>query len=126
MTDLVGLAIIMPAPCPRCHGTAATIGAGRGEHAASLMCVCGQHRGWMGPQSYGFIAATVRQFGRPTEPINAPADLSLTVPAGGPYGFVRSIYTDAGGWMKRDSSCVTATPAPGGVATAPSTPKNES
>ena len=61
---LVGLAIIMPTPCPRCHGTAATIGAGRGPHAASLMCACGQHLGWMSKQSHAFIAETVRQFGR--------------------------------------------------------------
>ena len=43
VTDLVGLAIVMPAPCPRCNGTAATVGAGRGPHCASLMCVCGRH-----------------------------------------------------------------------------------
>jgi hypothetical protein len=109
VTDIVGLAIVMPSPCPRCTGTAANIGTGRGPHAASLMCACGQHLGWMGPRTHAFIAATVRQFGRPTEPINAPFD-QPTVPAGGPYGFVRSIHTDGGGRMRRNN-CVTASGA---------------
>ena len=74
--------IVMPAPCPRCNGTAATIGAGRGPHCASLMCVCGRHLGWMSRQSHGFITATVRQFGRPTEPIRICASAQTTAPLG--------------------------------------------
>ena len=79
---LVGLAIEMPAPCPRCNGTAATVGAGRGPHCASLMCVCGRHLGWMSRQSHSFIAETVRQFGRPTEPIRIRASAQMAAPSG--------------------------------------------
>ena len=73
-TSLVGLAIVVPTPCPRCNGTAATLGAGRGPHKA-IMCTCGRHGGWVSQASYNFIAETVRLFGRPTEPIRirAPA-----------------------------------------------------
>jgi hypothetical protein len=106
-SPLLGLRVQMPMECPRCKGTAATIGAGRRGRLASLMCVCGQHLGWMGPQTHAFVTAIVHHFGRPTEPINAPADAALTIPAGGPYGFVRTIWTDVGGWMRRDN-CVTA------------------
>jgi hypothetical protein len=66
---VVGLAIVMPTPCPRCRGVAATIGAGRGPHLASLMCTCGRHLGWMSADTFTFTTAIVRQFGRPTEPI---------------------------------------------------------
>ena len=66
---LVGLRIFMPTPCPRCSGVAATTGAGRGPRCASLMCGCGRHLGWMSANSFTFITAIVRHFGRPTEPI---------------------------------------------------------
>jgi hypothetical protein len=82
MTDLIGIAVVMPAPCPRCNGTFAAIGAGRGPHAASLRCACGRHLGWMSKESHGFIAATVRQFGRPTEPIQIRAPARTTAPSG--------------------------------------------
>ena len=67
--SLVGLAIRLPEPCPRCSGHDAVIGAGRGPHKASVMCVCGRHLGWMSLATFNFIYATVQQFGRPTEPI---------------------------------------------------------
>ena len=66
---LVGLAITLPEPCPRCSGHAAVIGVGRGPHKASIMCVCGRHLGWVSMATFNFIAETVRQFGRPSEPI---------------------------------------------------------
>jgi len=66
----IGLAITMPEPCPRCDGHDAVIGAGRGPHKASIMCVCGRHLGWMSVPTVNFIAETVRQFGRPSEPIS--------------------------------------------------------
>ena len=68
-TTLVGLAITLPEQCPRCSGHDAVIGAGRGLHKASIMCVCGRHLGWMSMPTFNFIAETVRQFGRPSEPI---------------------------------------------------------
>ena len=66
---LVGLAIRLTEPCPRCSGHDAVIGAGRGPHKASVMCVCDRHLGWMSLATFNFIYATVQQFGRPTEPI---------------------------------------------------------
>jgi len=66
---LVGVSVTMPAACPRCRGTSATVGAGRGPHAASIMCACSRHLGWMSRESFDFITETVRQFGRPTSPI---------------------------------------------------------
>jgi len=67
--DLIGLAVRMPTPCPRCRGTHASVGAARGPHAASLMCVCGRHLGWASHETFAFLDATVRRFGRPTSPI---------------------------------------------------------
>ena len=43
-SPLVGLAVTLPDQCPRCRGHDAVIGAGRGPHKASIMCVCGCHR----------------------------------------------------------------------------------
>ena len=69
-SDLVGLAITLPQPCPRCSGHDAVIGTGRGRHRASIMCVCGRHLGWMSTVTFNFISETVRRFGRPSEPIS--------------------------------------------------------
>ena len=68
--ELIGLAITVIEPCPRCSGCDAVIGAGRGPHKASFMCVCGRHLGWMSVATFEFIAEIVRQFGRPSEPIS--------------------------------------------------------
>ena len=67
-SDLVGLAITLPEQCPRCGGHDTWIGAGRGQHEASIMCVCGRHLGWLSTATFNFINATVQQFGRPSEP----------------------------------------------------------
>jgi hypothetical protein len=67
--ELVGLAITLPESCPRCGGHDAWIGAGRGPHKASVLCVCNRHLGWLSIATFNFIAETVRQFGRPSEPI---------------------------------------------------------
>jgi hypothetical protein len=69
-TTLVGLAITLPERCPRCSGHDAVIGTGRGPHKASIMCVCSRRLGWMSVATFNFIAETVRQFGRPSEPIS--------------------------------------------------------
>ena len=69
-TTLVGLAIALPEQCSRCSGNDAVIGAGRGPHKASIMCVCGRHLGWMSIATFNFIAETIRQFGRPSAPIS--------------------------------------------------------
>jgi hypothetical protein len=86
---LVGWSVRMPAPCPHCYGVAATIGAGRGPHSASLRCGCGRHLGWMSAETFTFITAIVRQFGRPTEPIvvrfgAAPLGASAVPPTDAP------------------------------------------
>ena len=66
---LIGVCVTAPVRCPRCHSTAAVIGAGKGPHCAALMCVCGRHCGWISTASLNFISETVRRFGRPTDPI---------------------------------------------------------
>lgn len=68
-TALVGLAITLPEQCPRCNAHDAVIGAGRGPHKASIMCVCGRHLGWMSTETFNFIHTAIQQCGRPTEPI---------------------------------------------------------
>jgi hypothetical protein len=70
MSELVGLAINLPEPCPRCGGRAAVIGAGRGPHRASLLCACGRHHGWVSTATYTFVAEIVTRFGRPSEAIS--------------------------------------------------------
>ena len=69
-SNLVGLAITLSEPCPRCRGHDAVIGAGRGPHKASIMCVCGRHLGWMSIATFNFTAEIVRRFGRPSTPIS--------------------------------------------------------
>jgi hypothetical protein len=66
---LHGLALRLPDSC-RCGATTATIGEGRGPHAASLRCAnCATHRGWLSRKTHSFIAETVSLCGRPTTPI---------------------------------------------------------
>jgi hypothetical protein len=67
--NLVGLAITLPECCPRCSGHSAVVGAGRGPHAAAILCLCGRHLGWMSREAFSFFNETVRRFGRPTTPI---------------------------------------------------------
>ena len=67
--NLIGLGVTLPESCPRCGGRDAVIGAGRGPHNASIMCVCGRHLGWLSAATFNFIAETVTHFGRPSEPI---------------------------------------------------------
>ena len=91
--SLVGLAITLPEQCPRCRGHDAVIGAGRGPHKASIMCVCGRHLGWLSITTFNFIAETVRQFDRPSEPISVnrkpptgEADVKSPITANAPKG----------------------------------------
>jgi hypothetical protein len=68
-TTLVGLALTLPECCPRCSGHSAVVGAGRGPHAAAILCLCGRHLGWMSREGFSFLSETVRRFGRPTSSI---------------------------------------------------------
>lgn len=53
-----------------CCENIATIGAGKGPHAAELRCsVCGNHRGWLPKQALDFVSAVAEQFGAGTDPI---------------------------------------------------------
>jgi hypothetical protein len=95
--DLVGLAITLPEQCSRCGSHDAWIGAGRGPHRASVLCVCGRHLGWLSIATFNFINATVQQFGRPTEPIcvnrqRATADVSRPVNANATIGECNGEY----------------------------------
>jgi hypothetical protein len=68
---LVGLAARLPdRPCRQCGSVDATIESiGRGPHHGSLRCACGKFRGWLRKETYDFVTATTRQFGKPVEPI---------------------------------------------------------
>src|SRR5262245_25871732 len=67
---LIGRAVEMPSPCSRCRSTSASIGSGRGPHAASLMCNCGNHLGWLPQAAFRFIQKADRTLGAATsEPI---------------------------------------------------------
>jgi hypothetical protein len=64
-----GLLVQMPTPC-RCCAALATIGEGRGPHAAAMLCVeCDVHRGWVSHATHKFLIELINKFGRPTEPI---------------------------------------------------------
>jgi len=67
--NIIGLRVITQNQCPRCRCTAAKLGAGRGPHHASLMCVCGRFLGWISQETFNFVTEVVQRFGRPTEPI---------------------------------------------------------
>jgi hypothetical protein len=78
---LVGLAIKVHEPCPRCRGHDASIGNGRGPHKASIMCVCGRHLGWMSIATFDFVAEIVRLFGRLDQPISVRKPSATTAEA---------------------------------------------
>jgi hypothetical protein len=67
---MIGLAAKMPLPCRDCGSVNATIeSTGTGPHHGSLRCGCGQFRGWLSKQTYEFVTATIRESGKPTEPV---------------------------------------------------------
>ena len=67
---LLDLVVTLPDVCNQCGAAEAVIGAGRGPHLASLRCrACQIHRGWVGQQTYKFLAEIVAKFGRPETPI---------------------------------------------------------
>jgi hypothetical protein len=67
---IVGLPATMPSPCRGCGGINAVIeSTGTGPHHGSLRCNCGQFRGWVSKQTYDFVTATIKQFGKATKPI---------------------------------------------------------
>jgi len=68
---IVGLAARLPdRPCRQCGSIDATIeNTGRGPHHGSLRCACGQFRGWLRKETYDFVTAMTKQFGKPTGPI---------------------------------------------------------
>lgn len=50
-----GLSVRMPTPC-RCGAALATIGEGRGPHAAALLCAeCEAHRAWLSHATHQFL-----------------------------------------------------------------------
>jgi hypothetical protein len=75
--DVLGLLVRLPHPCG-CGSTLFEIAAGRGGHAAGLMCKCGRYRGSISSESYKFLSAVVRLFGCPTAPIEIRASARIT------------------------------------------------
>jgi hypothetical protein len=68
--SLLGLRVARSEPCPKCRSFAAAIGTGKPPHVASLICaVCHRFVAWPPKAEHDFIASTVNEFGRPTEPI---------------------------------------------------------
>ena len=66
---LIGLVVDLQQQC-KCGAYVVVVGAGKGPHLASLRCeACDEHRGWLSQQTHSFISETIKQFGRPTEPI---------------------------------------------------------
>jgi hypothetical protein len=64
------LAKLLDRPCRQCGSVNATIeSTGKGPHHGSLRCGCGQFRGWLRKETYDFVTATIKQFGKPIEPI---------------------------------------------------------
>ena len=69
---VVGLTTTLPdRPCKQCGSVSAVIeSTGRAMHHGSLRCCdCGQHRGWLRKETYDFLTASIKQFGKPAEPI---------------------------------------------------------
>jgi hypothetical protein len=64
-TSLIGLMVILPRQCRACGGVIAIIGSSKGPHQAALHCVCGNHVGWMGKESFNFVCTIIDHFGRP-------------------------------------------------------------
>jgi hypothetical protein len=69
MTNLAGLFVSLPEPCPCCRSHDAVIGAGHGPYKVAIRCICGQPRGRMSDATFHFLTEIVRCFGRPTETI---------------------------------------------------------
>jgi hypothetical protein len=68
---IVGVTATLPdRPCRQCGDIAAVIeSTGKGPHHGSLRCDCGQFRGWLRKETYDFVTASIKQFGKPTGPI---------------------------------------------------------
>jgi hypothetical protein len=68
---IVGLSATLPdRPCGQCGSINVTIeSTGRAMHHGSLRCSCGQFRGWLRKETYEFVTKTIKQRGKPTEPI---------------------------------------------------------
>src|SRR5262245_35480922 len=75
--ELIGLRVMLPAPCPRCCSSIAALGAGKAMHKASVICQCERYLGWVSAETYSFLTETVRNFGKPTEPIQIRHRMSL-------------------------------------------------
>jgi hypothetical protein len=69
-SPLVGVPVVRSVSCPKCRSFTAVIGTGKPPHIASLICaVCHRFVPWLPKTEHDFIASTVNEFGRPTEPI---------------------------------------------------------
>ena len=77
--DLIGLTVRPDDDCPACGEGVSIIKAAKPPHVGALVCVgCGKHRGWLPRRARDFITETIKQFGRPNEPIAYRRGLSST------------------------------------------------
>jgi hypothetical protein len=58
-------------PCPECQSVDCLIGSSFAPHPyGEMICVvCDRHRGRLSKRTHDFISESIRNFGRPTEPI---------------------------------------------------------
>jgi hypothetical protein len=69
INEIIGV-LVQPDDGCSCGEQVAVVEAPVPPHAGSLVCCsCGKHRGWLPERARDFITETIKQFGRPTEPV---------------------------------------------------------
>jgi hypothetical protein len=70
--NLAGLIIrCRQRPCPECQSIDCLIGSADASHpyGETICVVCDRHRGQLSKRTHAFISESIRNFGRPSEPI---------------------------------------------------------
>jgi hypothetical protein len=70
MSNILGLIVVLPDRCRNCNSNTAMVGSCPTPHFTKLYCDgCDCGRGYVGRDLYAFLEEFIKQFGRPTEPI---------------------------------------------------------
>ena len=70
MSNILGLIVVLPDRCHNCNSNTAMVGSCPPPHFTKLYCDgCDCGRGYVGHDLYAFLEEFIKQFGRPTEPI---------------------------------------------------------
>jgi hypothetical protein len=68
--SIYGLSVVLPDQCRNCNSNGAFVGDAPPPHFAQLKCDgCDCGRGYVGHDFSAFLEEFIKQFGRPTEPI---------------------------------------------------------